>query len=107
MKDVDGNALFGLRFVSVVIVLTMAPTLSFAYIDPGNGAYMVQALFAMVGAALFYLRHPVRSLKEAWNWTRQRFNQSKDEAGGEVVLPETGSDANPSEPTTVSLQERA
>jgi hypothetical protein len=46
----------------------MAPTVALAYIDPGNGAYMVQAMFALVGAALFYLRHPIRSLKELWRW---------------------------------------
>jgi hypothetical protein len=54
---------FGLRCMAVVLILSLAPAAAMAYIDPGNGAYMVQALFTLVGAALFYLRHPVRSLK--------------------------------------------
>jgi len=47
----------------VVLVWALAPGRAFAYIDPGNGAYMVQALFTVIGAAFFYLRHPIRSLR--------------------------------------------
>jgi len=63
---------FGLRCTGTILILAMAPTVALAYIDPGNGAYMVQALFALVGAALFYLRHPIRSLKELWHWFSNR-----------------------------------
>jgi hypothetical protein len=34
------------------------PSAAFAYIDPGTGAMMVQALLALVAAAVFYFRHP-------------------------------------------------
>jgi hypothetical protein len=51
------------RGVAAVFVLALAPTLALAYIDPGNGAYMVQALMTVVAAGIFYLRHPVRTLK--------------------------------------------
>jgi hypothetical protein len=50
----------------IVVFLATAPTLAMAYIDPGNGAYMVQALFTLIGAALFYLRHPVQTAKLLW-----------------------------------------
>jgi hypothetical protein len=39
-----------------------------AYIDPGNGAYMVQVLFTVFAAALFYLRHPIRLVQALWRW---------------------------------------
>jgi len=61
------NGDFGLRFAAVVLILALAPAAAKAYIDPGNGAYMVQALFTVVGAALFYLRHPLRSIKVFWH----------------------------------------
>lgn len=51
------------RGTLIVVVWCLAPGLALAYIDPGNGAYMVQALFTLVGAALFYLRHPIRTLR--------------------------------------------
>lgn len=60
------NCEFGLRWTGTVLIFALAPSVALAYIDPGNGAYMVQALFALVGTALFYLRHPIRSLKELW-----------------------------------------
>jgi hypothetical protein len=107
MRDADRDGGFGLRFAAVVAVLAMAPTLAFAYIDPGNGAYMVQALFALVGAAFFYLRHPIRSLKSLWQWTldrvRPRVQQIVDvadtvQAGGSVV--------DDSEAASASLRDR-
>lgn len=55
-----------LRFVLVVFFISAAPGIAFAYIDPGSGAYVVQALFTLVGAALFYLRHPIRTLQSVW-----------------------------------------
>jgi hypothetical protein len=60
------NGDFGLRFAAVVSSLALAPAAAMAYIDPGNGAYMVQALFTLVGAALFYVRHPIRTVKHFW-----------------------------------------
>jgi len=61
------NRFFGFRTALIVLFLASAPTLAMAYIDPGNGAYMVQALFTLVGAALFYIRHPIRTAKLVWN----------------------------------------
>jgi hypothetical protein len=48
------------RCMVLVAMLVTAPGVAFAYIDRGNGAYMVQALFTLIGAALFYLPHPLK-----------------------------------------------
>jgi len=107
MRDADREGVFGLRFVAVVVVLAMAPTLAFAYIDPGNGAYMVQALFALMGAAFFYLRHPIRTLKSIWRWAVDRFKPSSEasEAAGtaEIAHPEGDETVT----ANASLQERS
>ena len=63
MRDADRGGGFGLRCAVAVIIFAMAPTMAFAYIDPGSGAYMVQAVFTVVGAALFYVRHPIRAIR--------------------------------------------
>jgi len=60
------------RGILIVAFLAVSPTVAMAYIDPGNGAYMVQALFTLLGAALFYVRHPVRTAKLLWNRLRGR-----------------------------------
>ena len=39
------------------------PRTSFAYVDPGTGAYVVQALAALIGAAVFYISHPLELIR--------------------------------------------
>jgi hypothetical protein len=70
------NGLINLRYVGIVLLIGMAPTVASAYIDPGNGAYMVQVLFTLVGAAIFYLRHPIATFRALMRWV---FNRRKKE----------------------------
>ncbi len=72
------------RGILIVVYLALTPAVAMAYIDPGNGAYMVQALFTLLGAALFYVRHPVRTAKLLWNRLRGR-------ASDDGATPERGS----------------
>ncbi len=60
------SAVSGPRVLLILLFFSVAPTAAMAYIDPGNGAYMVQALLTLIGAALFYLKHPVRTAKMLW-----------------------------------------
>lgn len=41
----------------------LIPELAHAYVDPGTGAYLVQAFLAIMAAAAFYLRHPIEAVK--------------------------------------------
>jgi len=59
---------FGVRIAGTVCFFALAPSLAWSYIDPGNGAYMVQALFTLAGAALFYIRHPLRFFRALRQW---------------------------------------
>jgi len=71
------NRFLSPRGILIVAFLAVSPTVAMAYIDPGNGAYMVQALFTLLGAALFYVRHPIRTAKLIWN--RLRGRRSEDD----------------------------
>jgi hypothetical protein len=62
-----------IRFAGVVLAFSAVPGLAMAYIDPGNGAYMVQVIFTLIGAGLFYLRHPIRSLQALGRWFSARW----------------------------------
>jgi hypothetical protein len=42
-----------LRCAAIVLLIGIAPTVAMAYIDPGNGAYMVQVLFTLAGGGNF------------------------------------------------------
>ncbi len=55
----------------LIILFCTTPSMAFAYIDPGTGAYVVQALFALIVAGLAYIRHPLRALKALWNRLRR------------------------------------
>lgn len=77
MKD----SFFGLRIMGTVLLFALAPSLAWSYIDPGNGAYMVQLLFTLVGAALFYIRHPVRFFHALRNWVFRRNSSESDSLG--------------------------
>ena len=78
-----------LRYSIVVLLLATAPTIASAYIDPGNGAYMVQALFTVVATLLFYLRHPVRTLKSMWHSIIRRRSAPSEESQPVDVEPAT------------------
>jgi hypothetical protein len=80
-----------LRMLTVALLLAAAPTVALAYIDPGNGAFMVQALFTMVGAALFYVRHPIRFLQTVWRKVTGRWS-------GLDAPPTSGSGVDPKNP---------
>ncbi|MEJ1963933.1 MAG: hypothetical protein WDO56_21250 [Gammaproteobacteria bacterium] len=43
---------------AAALLFTFHAAPSFAYIDPGTGAYVVQSLIALGGAVLFYLTRP-------------------------------------------------
>jgi hypothetical protein len=50
-----------------LVILGLAfPSLAFAYIDPGTGAYVVQCAIALVSTVVFYAAHPGRLLKRVW-----------------------------------------
>jgi hypothetical protein len=66
------DSFFGLRVTGAVLLFALAPSLAWSYIDPGNGAYMAQLLFTLAGAALFYIRHPVRFFHALRNWVFRR-----------------------------------
>jgi hypothetical protein len=71
---------FDTRCALAMLALMIAPGSAIAYIDPGSGAYMVQVIFMVVAAALFYLRHPVRSLQTLWRWISSRGEQAPSQS---------------------------
>lgn len=58
--------------ITAIFLLALMPTAAHAYIDSGSGAYMVQALIALIASGLFYLRNPIQALKNLWTRIRRR-----------------------------------
>jgi hypothetical protein len=59
-------------------VLAFLPETAFAYIDPGTGAMLVQALLAVIAAFLFYLRNPKTLLSDLTSWIKRLRSKRQD-----------------------------
>ena len=46
-----------------ILTASLSSTSAFAYVDPGTGAYVIQALLALFAAIIFYIRHPLELIK--------------------------------------------
>ena len=53
---------FKLSYFILVIFFTFQ-SVSHAYIDPGTGSFIIQALLAVFASIVFYLGYPIRVLK--------------------------------------------
>ena len=51
-----------LIFLFILVSITNAN----AYIDPGTGSFIIQAILALVGSIIFYLGYPLRVLKNIY-----------------------------------------
>ena len=47
-----------------IVSLVFFSKISFAYFDPGTGAFIVQAIIAFFSALIFYLGYPFVKLKK-------------------------------------------
>ncbi len=56
---------------SACAVVLLIPAAAQAYTDAGTGAYLIQTLFALTGALMFYA-HPVRLFRRVLRWVDMR-----------------------------------
>lgn len=57
--------------ISMAFGLFSAATPAFAYVDPGTGAMLVQAVLALFVAVVFYLRNPSQLWRALQNWLKR------------------------------------
>ena len=63
-----------------IVSLVFFSKISFAYFDPGTGAFIVQAIIAFFSALIFYLGYPFIKLKKIFEKFKKKFlrnNKSK------------------------------
>tara|TARA_B100001123_G_C15332708_1_gene1031785 strand:+ start:4122 stop:4352 length:231 start_codon:yes stop_codon:yes gene_type:complete len=51
-------------FFKFTLVFLLISSPSYAYFDPGSGAFIIQAIIALFAAITFYLGYPIRVLKK-------------------------------------------
>lgn len=52
--------------MGIGLFLCAAP--AFAYVDPGSGAMLVQAVLALLAACVFYFRNPSQLWRDVKGW---------------------------------------
>jgi hypothetical protein len=57
----------------LLFVFFVSPT--FAYFDPGTGAYIVQVLIAFLATVFFYLRNPIQIIKKLLIALRDKYRK--------------------------------
>jgi hypothetical protein len=57
----------GNRIAAAIALMPVAAP-AFAYIDPGSGAMLVQAILAVIAAAVFYVRNPAQLWRDMKKW---------------------------------------
>ena len=50
---------------------------SYAYFDPGTGAFIVQAIIAFFAAVAFYLGYPIRLIKNFYQKIKLKIKKKK------------------------------
>ncbi len=50
---------------------------SYAYIDPGTGSFILQAILALGASIVFYLGYPIRLFKSMMNKIFKKKNEDK------------------------------
>lgn len=57
-----------IRFTFLILIFFLGlNSYSYAYIDPGTGAFIIQSILAIFGSIIFYLGYPVRIVKNIFN----------------------------------------
>jgi hypothetical protein len=62
------------KIILLSLLALCMPRTALAYIDPGTGAYLVQGLVALAGAAAFYVSHPAELLRKI----REKLTRGRD-----------------------------
>ncbi|MTW00515.1 hypothetical protein [Pseudoduganella ginsengisoli] len=60
----------------LLLILMLVQTSAYAYVDPGTGLLMLQSLFAVVGAVVFFLKNPIASISRLIAKLRKRDERS-------------------------------
>ena len=68
-----------LNFIYLFFVLLFTSTKAHAYIDPGAGAFILQAIIAFFGVVVFYLGYPIKIIRSIFK-KKDKNSDDKEES---------------------------
>ena len=64
--------------IILLLFILIFPNTAFAYLDPGTGGGIIQALIAFFGAIAFYISYPFIATKRFYNKIKDKIFRKKD-----------------------------
>jgi len=61
-----------LKITYLLLAQFLITNYAFAYVDPGAGTFILQAIVAFLGVIAFYLGYPIRVIKSLFNKMRKK-----------------------------------
>jgi len=61
----------------ILVVFLISTENSYAYIDPGTGSFILQAILALGATIVFYLGYPIRLFKSMMNKIFKKKSEDK------------------------------
>ena len=65
--------------ILIIFLVSFITTEANAYIDPGTGSFIIQAILAIGASIVFYLGYPIRFIKKIFSKDKQKKNQEKSQ----------------------------
>ena len=65
-------------FLLCFAFLILFTSKAYAYLDPGTGAHILQAIIAFLGAVLFYLGYPITYMKKVIQKIKDKIKKKKE-----------------------------
>ncbi len=65
--------------ILIYLLILLYPNIALAYLDPGTGGSIIQALIAFFGAIAFYISYPFIATKKFYNKIKDKIFKRKNE----------------------------
>ena len=69
-----------MKYIITFLVLILTPNISYAYLDPGTGAGIIQVLIAFISTIIFYLIYPFVFVKNFFKKFKKKIFKKKRNA---------------------------
>lgn len=64
--------------ILIIFLVSFSITEANAYIDPGTGSFIIQAILALAASIVFYLGYPIRFIKKIFSKNKDKKDEEKN-----------------------------
>ena len=64
--------------ILIIFLVSFSITEANAYIDPGTGSFIIQAILALAASIVFYLGYPIRFIKKIFSKNKDKKDEENE-----------------------------